>query len=51
MLYLQNQRSKNHQIINKIGRMKMEKSKANRKTVAQKFNQKKIVLHQEDKNK
>lgn len=31
--------------------MKMEKSKANRKTVAQKFNQKKIVLHQEDKNK
>lgn len=31
--------------------MKMEKSKANRKTVAQKLNQKKIVLHQEDKNK
>lgn len=51
MLYLQNQSSKNYQIINKIGRMKMEKSKANRKTVAQKLNQKKIVLHQQDKNK
>ena len=51
MFYLQNQRSKNHQIMNKIGRMKMEKPKANLKTVAQKFNQKKIAHHQESKNK
>lgn len=37
--------------MSKIGRMKMENSKVNRKTVAQKFNQKKIALPQESKDK